>query len=523
MTRVTAGVLALSLAGLSVPLVTPAAGDDAADPSVVGAFAAPFQESAVPCEEVDGRTICKPAGTSMVVLDDGRVLFWDALEGMEDADVNVVAQYGGVAQDDLARVLDVDARQFVKPTPEDGGADRSDAPDDEKGPKPELPRNDREGNDGSMFCSDQVLLADGRVLIAGGTSYYLEPGTDGVEYGGTELEGIRGARLFDADTDSFTQTGFMNYGRWYPSLVTQADGTVLATSGVTKLIKPVYTDEHNRGNSGRNVVQAERYDPQTGEWTVLPPSADKSLPLYPRLRLLPNGNTYYDAAGQTFNPSGQAYDEATWNTAAVLDAETQTWRDLGVPVIGGLPLGFRGSGFTQMLPLQPDEQGRYSTVELLSAGGVIGVTPGTYVATDTATVNTVTIGEDGSESFASRSVGTLNQPRWYGTGVTLPTGQVLVFNGADKDEVVNPSSGFAVLQPEMYDPETETWTPLASQSQERTYHNNAVLLPDGRVLVGGHSPIGSYYANQQSGQAVKDVAGTSNPYRDTSFEVFSPP
>lgn len=30
-------------------------------------------------------------------------------------------------------------------------------------------------NDGSLFCSSQVILSDGRVLVAGGTDYYAEP------------------------------------------------------------------------------------------------------------------------------------------------------------------------------------------------------------------------------------------------------------------------------------------------------------------------------------------------------------
>ena len=41
----------------------------------------------------------------------------------------------------------------------------------------------------------------------------------------------------------------------------------------------------------------------------------------------------------------------------------------------------------------------------------------------------------------------------------------------------------------MFDPETQTWTELAEQAKGRTYHNTAVLLADGRVLVGGHTPI----------------------------------
>ncbi len=43
-----------------------------------------------------------------------------------------------------------------------------------------------------------------------------------------------------------------------------------------------------------------------------------------------------------------------------------------------------------------------------------------------------------------------------------------------------------VLEPEMFDPETETFEVLCPKSLARLYHTTAVLLPDARVLVAGH-------------------------------------
>ena len=103
------------------------------------------------------------------------------------------------------------------------------------------------------------------------------------------------------------------------------------------------------------------------------------------------------------------------------------------------------------------------------------------------------IDASGKESLSSRNTGSLNAPRWYGTGVLLPTGEALVFSGADRDEVLLPGTAEPVTTPELFDPETETWTPVAQQGRARTYHNTALLLPDGRVLVGGHAPIPTGY------------------------------
>ena len=523
MRRSPAYVLALSLlAGTPALLVaSPVSAGQAADPRVVGRFTAPFEEPGefdkTNCKEgPDGELVCKPAAGSVVVLPNGKVLYWDALEGMESIQYGAAFEFGDTAMNDPARVMDLRGKAPRWSVSDPDPASNPGGNDGEYLPGP-LQNNDTKTNDGDLFCSDQVFLADGRMLNVGGTQYYQEPGVPGrPTYGVVELEGLKNSRLYDADRNRWTASGNMTYGRWYPSAVTLADGKVLALSGVTKLFKPVYADRP--ADSGTNVKQSEVYDPRTGKWTV--DGGSKSLPLYPRVHLLPNGKVYYDAAGQTFNPQGQSYDQALWNTAAVYDPKTKAWRDLGLPEFGDGLKGFRGSAFSQMLPLRPGKDGRYSTARFLSAGGVYGVTPGAYVGTDTSTLNTVTIAKDGTETFASETTGRMNTRRWYSTGVTLPTGQVLAFNGADRDEVVVPGSGTPITTPEMWDPETGEWTELAAQSNGRTYHNTATLLPDGRVLVGGHAPIATGYGSQQDGLT---AAGLSSPYRDPSFEIFSPP
>jgi hypothetical protein len=47
-----------------------------------------------------------------------------------------------------------------------------------------------------------------------------------------------------------------------------------------------------------------------------------------------------------------------------------------------------------------------------------------------------------------------------------------------------------------------------------------VLLPDGRVLIGGHAPIATGYAFQSDAGS---AAGLSKPEADSSFQIYSPP
>ena len=101
----------------------------------------------------------------------------------------------------------------------------------------------------------------------------------------------------------------------------------------------------------------------------------------------------------------------------------------------------------------------------------------------------------------------------------LPDETVMAFSGAQQDGVVGPGYELPVHQAELFNPVTNTWTAMASGHRDRTYHNTAELLPDGSVLVGGHSPIPNGYGAQ--GTAPGGV--TANNEKDPSFEIYYPP
>jgi hypothetical protein len=488
---------------------------------------------------------CPPAAMAVAVLPTGKVLFWDGLEGMNKVQYNVVAEFGDVAQNDQSRVADFTAPTVRFATPGNQSADANgSAAEDVNSPLP-TGAVDSPGNDYDLFCSPLVQLADGTVLSAGGTKYYLEPGvtdpTTGKSYGASELQGLKATRIFDPYANTWKNlpgSSDMHYGRWYPTLVTLPTGRVFVASGVTKLIKPVYTDGRSQFDSGRNVVETETFNPATRTWTVnhgatpgsdptLADGSQQSLPLFARLHLLPDGKVYYDAAGQTFNPDGQAYDEATWVHAKVYDPATQAWSDLaadnplGLPLVDGLPLGFRGSGFDVMLPLVPDAKGNYTKARVFNGGGVVGPTPGSYVGDDSTTINTIDTAH--GDTLTSTSGPSLLNRRWYGSAVALPDGEVFVTNGADRDEVDGPGSGSPVLQTELVDPDRGTVSagPSLPDDHGRTYHNSAVLLPDGRVLIGGHAPIATGYSFQDD--TARQTLGFSAAESDSTFQIYSPP
>lgn len=528
-----------------------------------GSFGDPFTEPTVAGKTTSDKCVaepggvkdCKPAGNSVNVLPNGKVLYWNALEGTENVKASIVAEYGRVAANDQSRLLDLGGPStgpsWTQPSPVDAGANPNGYS------TPLVPGGNSEtGNDGALFCADQNFLADGRVIATGGTSYYLDPELLGTGFGVSELEGLRATRIYDPRTNTWTQSGDTNIGRWYPTLVTLGNGRMMVASGVRKLIKPVYPDRP--AESGANVRQTETYDPGSGKWTDNGAFAQRSLPLFARLHLLPDGNVYYNAAGQSFNPVGQSYDEALWNVAASYNPRAKRWKSLGVPGLegdgsgfdrkafaaslgdlgqrsvsdlsklgipgggaGAVVPGFRGSTFSVMLPLKVDGKGRYTKADFLTAGGVLNPpSPGSYFATSDSRITTIdTAGAGAGEQMRTKPTGDLSRPRWYPSGQLLPTGEVIAFNGADRDEVDAPGTEFPIQQAELFDPKTRAWRPLASSRRPRTYHNTAALLPDGRVLIGGHAPITTLYT-----KGISLPGGFApNDGRDPSFEVYSPP
>jgi hypothetical protein len=291
----------------------------------------------------------------------------------------------------------------------------------------------------------------------------------------------------------------MKYGRWYPTLVELADGKVLVASGVTKLIKDT---------QGSQVRRTETYDPATDTWTenYVGPASENSLPLVSRLVLTPNGKVFYPGVGQMWGPFGQSIDEALFGLQQFFDPVAKQWE-----IVGVAPVGARDGASVVPLLMAPP----YDTMNLLTFGGTLGPPPGADLALPLATLTT--IGAD--DHVTNEMTGRLNHARWYPSGVLLPDGTVLGVGGADKNEVIDPGTEIAVKVPELYDPATGQWTDMAAHTRDRTYHNSALLLPDMRVLLGGHSPLASHYVGPNQDQG----APFANNDKDPSFEVWSPP
>jgi chitodextrinase len=147
-----------------------------------------------------------------------------------------------------------------------------------------------------LFCAGQAVLADGRVLIVGGTA------TDGGL-------GIADVTAFDWQSEIWQSLAPMHFPRWYATGTTLADGKVLATSGYDK-------------NSSDIVATPELYSPAANSWQSLP-AANHSMPVYPFIYQLPDGRIVH--LGGSEDPT----------TSEVVDLSTGQWTTFDNRIIDG--------------------------------------------------------------------------------------------------------------------------------------------------------------------------------------------
>ncbi|KAG9134452.1 hypothetical protein Leryth_019701 [Lithospermum erythrorhizon] len=181
---------------------------------------------------------------------------------------------------------------------------------------------------------------------------------------------------------------------------------------------------------------------------------------------------------------------------------------------------FPSSGSSVILPL--DHSDGFKKVEVMICGGA---------ATDAMGINTC------RDLKGLRSCGrmvitgtkhkwnmdNMPKPRLMNDMVLLPTGDVLIINGAQRGcaglhhNATSPS-----LEPYLYHPRRGRFSVLRATKIARMYQSSAVLVPDGRVLVAG--------GNQNHGYIFKNVKYPTElrlqafqpPYLDAKFDHLRP-
>ncbi|MBK5292673.1 MAG: hypothetical protein JJE04_13465 [Acidobacteriia bacterium] len=325
------------------------------------------------------------------------------------------------------------------------------------------------------FFHTATLLADGRVLIAGGDM--IEARVPAV------LNTQSSAELYDPRTGTFTATGNMTTARSGHTATLLPDGRVLiAGGGLTK----------NGALGSPALASAELYDPGTGAFTATGEMATARL--WPTATLLNNGKVlfaggFYRGVGYCCFPvDTELYDPDTGTFTATGNMNSE-WADTATLLPSGKVLITRGN---------PQGPGPYRTSADVYNPSTGAFTAGGYAATNhtgpTATLmmngNVLIAGGDVGDgdgaSFiaehydpatgAFSSTGNMTAGRLQHTATLLPDGGVLFAGGHNVIELATSA--------EIYDPLKGAFSRTASMPFARELHT-ATLLNDGRVLIAG--------------------------------------
>ena len=298
-----------------------------------------------------------------------------------------------------------------------------------------------------------ILLPDGRVLVAGGSS-------------GSYLSS---AEVYDPGAGTWSSAGSMAAARTFPGAVLLSDGRVLVSGG---------------SGSGGFLSSSELYDPETNAWSgagsMSSPRGRHTATLLPNGKVLVTGGYYYDSEWHYLS-SAEFYDPKTnvWSSAGSMFSErvfhTATLLPNGKVLVAGgdngyLPLAsaelydpVTNSWSAAAAPLYA----RYAHTATLLPGGKV------LVAGGGGGGSTSELYDSNTNSWSSGG-DMLSSGRQSSTSALLPDGKVLVAGGQ--------GGGSST---ELYDPKTNGWSSAGSMlSSERAY-GTASLLPDGRVLVAG--------------------------------------
>ncbi|KAL3631734.1 hypothetical protein CASFOL_024718 [Castilleja foliolosa] len=273
--------------------------------------------------------------------------------------------------------------------------------------------------------------------------------------------------------------------RWYASNQILPDGRVIIVGGRGQFNYEFYPKES-----------------QNSIWfSFLQETRDRyENNLYPFLHLLPDGNLFVFA-----------------NTRSVVFDYKRNHIVREFPTIpGDNPRNYPSTGSSVLLPI--DENINPIEPEIMICGGAGPdafhlVSRGTFVPAS-STCGRLKITDRHREP--AWEMENMPMQRVMSDMLLLPDGDVIIINGAGLGSAGWDSARNPVTRPVIYNPKRDNnnnnqFYVMAASQRPRLYHSTAILLTDGRILVGGSNPH-IYY----------NFTGVDYP-TDLSLESFAPP
>ena len=285
--------------------------------------------------------------------------------------------------------------------------------------------------DGYGTTTWAVLLADGRVLVAGGVSDN--------RFGESVLGS---AEIYDPATDTWSAVAPMTTPRIGHTMTVLRDRRVLVAGGTT-------------AGPDAKVASAELFDPSTGTWTAT--STLNSGRAYHTATLLADGRVLVSGGNPHFTCNGQSCEDDNRGSAEIYDPATGRWATVDPEI----------------------DQWVNMAATLLADGRVLVEGGGRLIGLQSAEIFDPATG-------TWRATADMLAGRNHDTAVLLGDGRVFVVGGQ-----VKLSQADDLIPAEIYDPIAETWVATSPYSS-RIGFAPATLLPNGRVLVYGPNGFMAY-------------------------------
>ncbi|KAK8559095.1 hypothetical protein V6N13_098688 [Hibiscus sabdariffa] len=312
------------------------------------------------------------------------------------------------------------------------------------------------------WCSSGALDVNGRLISTGG----YNNGSDTV-------------RILDIAPNSewIEYPGALGNGRWYATQVTLADGRFMVFGGRDF---PTYEFVPPQGQKNtRNEVHAFKFLVETHD-----PVENN---LYPFVYLSTDGNLFIFANNRSIllNP----------NNHQIIHE---------FPVLPGGARNYPASGSSCLLPiiLNPNENRKVVPAEVLVCGG----TP--HDAFNKADLQRPKVFLPGNTDCARMDITNRNSKwkitnmpsaRLLGDAVVLPTGDVLLINGAKSGSAGWDDARDPNLNPVLYkfkdDGIDSKFTVMNPSNIPRMYHSSFAVLPDSKILIAGSNTNPGYMDN----------------------------
>lgn len=341
----------------------------------------------------------------------------------------------------------------------------------------------------NSFCAGGTFLSNGTLINVGGNPV-VEDYTAAADFG--DVDGLQAVRIFEpcdsSDVDNCAM--YENHSRvrmasprWYNTVLRISDGSAMIIGGSLK---------------GGWINNATTNNPTVEYFPPKDINGANGLPI--RLPFL------VDTLNSNLFPIAFSLPDGSVFMAANNDAMIYDWKNNKERRLPSIPNGVRvtypmtGTGL--LLPLSPENQ--YTPEVLLCGGSTVDDTKAGYAISsqDPASNQCSRMVLNDAGISAGWQVEQMPQARTMPDAVLLPTGKILIVNGAGSgisgygnvlNQVGASNADNPVFTPVLYDPSAPSGQRFSSNGMPtsnipRLYHSIATMTPSGKVMIAGSNP-----------------------------------